>query len=780
MRDKMKKTLGFMLATVCVGAMFAGCGGGTMAYKGDNVNDYVSSASVASNGGFAVEKGDFIYFINGKEAETATNEYGDVVKGALMRISKADLAAGNYANVKMIVPSVLTAKDYDAGIFIYGDYVYYATPTTDRTDKGETANSHIDFKRARLDGKEGAMKDYFLRLSDNTSTYRFVMQNNTVYCLYKEGGALKSVNTETKEITTLVKGAESEFFFDAKNPENPYVYYTMTVTPEGGSAEKYNQIYRVNAAATAKADSANAKYTAYDETGAKIKEYAFNKADLEEQNATAVENGGSATYDFSDYTTYPYVNLGELVLDGVGSASYLYPTQYNWESDRTKCDNEEGYKYTLSTDCYQDGKLYFTRAKQGTSTGSDSANPYRLYYVTDATTNGADWNVIGGNKTVVNTIASTNSTATTATSLFYADGGKEYYIYVADGTLYREGYDNEAKKDIEKVALANGVGTATLMQLDETNKYLYFYKDSGNGSGLSRLQYDGTADDYNTLIREEEYEIVTLDYLVFESDWYKPEIFGDTVLYANAQTFGESTYEYVFAAKMGSVAEIEEANKKYDDVQEYITKSTNPSDLQKAMQYYYRTGETAAFDEYRETTQYSASKIEAFDTFVGLFAEGKQFHGMLEKDLTAQVGKTKEEDAEAIEESWKNTLNKVTEEEEEEDTSLPTWAILLIVFGSLAVVVAVIVAIAIAGNKKKKRKIEAAATVNAYKRKKIDTTDDKSIDVYADEIEEEAEATEETEEVEEVEMVEEVEEVSEEEVVEAEVEATEESAEKDE
>ena len=39
-------------------------------------------------------------------------------------------------------------------------------------------------------------------------------------------------------------------------------------------------------------------------------------------------------------------------------------------------------------------------------------------------------------------------------------------------------------------------------------------------------------------------------------------------------------------------------------------------------------------------------------------------------------------------------------------------------------------------NKKKAAKQAAEATVNAYKRKKIDTTDDKSIDVYATDDEE--------------------------------------------
>jgi hypothetical protein len=45
------------------------------------------------------------------------------------------------------------------------------------------------------------------------------------------------------------------------------------------------------------------------------------------------------------------------------------------------------------------------------------------------------------------------------------------------------------------------------------------------------------------------------------------------------------------------------------------------------------------------------------------------------------------------------------------------------------------VAVPIIFNEKKKRALarEAEATVNAYKRKRIDTTDDKTIDVYAEE-----------------------------------------------
>ena len=160
MRDKMKKILGLALATVSVTSVFAGCK--TTKYKGEPISGYVSEATVSSNGGFAVEKGDYVYFINGQEYNSADNKYGAVVKGALMRISKADLAAGKNTAIT-VVPSLFVAQNMNAGIWIYDDYVYYATPTTDKNLSGDVEYTYIDFKRAKLDGSEGPEK-YFARV----------------------------------------------------------------------------------------------------------------------------------------------------------------------------------------------------------------------------------------------------------------------------------------------------------------------------------------------------------------------------------------------------------------------------------------------------------------------------------------------------------------------------------------------------------------------------------------------------------------------------------------
>ena len=117
-------------------------------------------------------------------------------------------------------------------------------------------------------------------------------------------------------------------------------------------------------------------------------------------------------------------------------------------------------------------------------------------------------------------------------------------------------------------------------------------------------------------------------------------------------------------------------------------------------------------------------------------------------EIIGLVGKMTEDDEEAIATAWADSLLK-PEVEEDEDNSLPGWAIALIVVGSVLVVAAGagVPFLVIYSKKKAEAKREAEATVNAYRRKKIDTTDDKTIDVYADEKAEETEATEATEEV---------------------------------
>jgi hypothetical protein len=746
MRDKTKKILGLTLATLTVAASFAGC---TVKYKGDAVDGYVSNAEVRSNGGFAVEKGEFIYFINAQETMSANNEYGKVVKGALMRISKADLEAGKNTAIT-IVPSLLVSQNMTSGIYIYDNYVYYATPTTDKNLSGEVEYSYVDFKCAPLDGS-AAPSDYFVRTADNDANYRFVKVGEKVYCLYEESienekthtteKFLRSYNITDDKLTTLVKGDASQtFYFDTKNAENPNVYYTMPVTlyadSEYSTAADYNQVYCVNAAATVTVDTKEAKYSVYNGQ-TKIKEYDFDQNYMEEANKEAEKD--HEPYNLKDYTTYPYVNLGSIVFDGIGinNVNENADSRFVWDTDTADRLESDGYTYTVKS--YQGNALYFTRSAVATtsSPGTDT----RLYYLADTKIeqgNSVGMNNFGVATNPVETVA--KNTTNTETALFYTEGATQYYIYFGSGAAYKAGYDNETDTEIAPVCLfstENGESTK-LIALDETDKFFYYY--SGSGNELSRINYSGSADDYNAMLGNNpdfvQYQPIKIPAVKCNTTWYNPEFFGSVVLYAGAQTYGSSStsYYYIHTAKLGTAKALADRAKAYEDVKEAILDYSTDAKISAAIEYYFQTGETEAYDDAKKLypKKYSEKQQAKIAEFIAKFAEGGEYEGCRETDFITFVGKMTEEDAEAIANSWTEYFAEATEATEDE--GLPTWAIVLIcVGGALIVAAGVTIPLVIVYRKKKAAALEAEATVNAYKRKKIDTTDDKSIDVYADE-----------------------------------------------
>lgn len=732
MRNQTKKLLSFVAAATMLTSTLAlsACGD----YKLDDALSLPGTeATVNSNGGFAVEKDGYVYFINGAEDYTAGNKFGDVVKGSLMRIAKSDLSAGNYNKADVVVPMLIGSQNFETGIYIYGDYVYYATPTTDKNLQGVVENSWIDFKRAKLDGSD-TMAGYYFRLSSNSANFRFVEVDSTVYCLYEENSMLKSYNTATKETTVLAKGAGT-FYFNEKEPTDPYVYYTMGVTNDidsnKSSTAAYNQIYRVRADATA---TVNAKEASYTVTGGRT--YDFDKAYLEEVNEeakkTAKEDGTDyeATYVFDDYTTYPYVNLGTLVIDGIGSnytaaVSGSAKIPYN---NATETNQElQGYTYTITR--YENGGVYYTR--------KDNAKLY--YYNADADTT-ATAKEVKANETA--DIVALNTTKASATALFDIVDGAHQYLYLSGSKVYRAtaAVDGDVAEEIEILSGASG---KTLWKTE--GDYLYYYASGTTASGsstsgyqLSRVKYTGTEDNYHVLINgNEEFKPVTLTYVDFASSWYMPEIFGDILLYANAQSVGNTSYNYIYATKLGTAEEIKANNEKYEAVYTYFNDELT-IDVKNAATYLFRTYGTEMeqqfFDDWAEVQEEYKAANDKEISWIEELEEAKTTlvnEKGVESDFINMIGAVKEDDADAMRESWKSYLPYPTEEDEE--GGLPWWAITLIVVGSVIVVAAGVTVPLMILHQKKLKKAEEEATVNAYKHTKIDTTDDKSIDVYADE-----------------------------------------------
>lgn len=771
MSKKYKKIIGVSMAVALLGSAFAFVGCKDDGYKGDVLTGYVSDAQVSSNGGFVVEKGDYVYFINGAEDYTANNKYGDVLKGSLLRIKKSDMKAGNYneETVQRVVPSLFVSGNHDSGIYIYGDYVYYATPTTDTTVKGESKNSELDFKRAKLDGSE-APSETFLRLQSNSSKYRFVTEkgvdrNNDgkddVFCLYEEDSALKSLNVATGEKVVLVKGAGT-FFYDQNDLSNPNVYYTMPVTVEPDSENptsvEYNQIYCVNASARATVNANEASYTV--ENG---RTYSFNKAFMQEK---AEEKG----YDLNDYKTYPYVNLGTLVLDGIGNNTKACKyTQLNGGTaeDQKKATEPQGYVYTITKFASNGDEtgVYFTR-KNIVTTPSE-ASDQKLYYVSESQTKASGWNQITGNQSV-DTVAEEYGDSMNASSkaLFTVekDGDNRVHTYFYTKAEGEKTYLYKQKADEDSIDMTEVDSDVTLWTLH--GDYLYYYGTGTNGYSLNRINYTGTRnltpssgeeyrDDYHEDFGGDEYKAVEFPLVDWYDAWYKPEFVSldetvEMVMYANAQTYGTGTsaYNYIYATETSKsnkdLLDLQKEYEKYEDLLEHEDYK-DESDAQNLIKYFFFGGEVIPeeyAEKYEDLTWDKDAIIAKFTASEGAQAEIRKADSFIQK-----VSRMTDADDTATKEALKGWLIGLDKEETKDESGLPGYAIGLIVAGSVLLVGAgVAIPLVIVMKKKKAKKLEMEATVNAYKRKKIDTTDDKSIDVYADEnaetpVEETAEET---------------------------------------
>lgn len=726
MNKTVKKIFGIATAAV-LGASalsLAACGGTTFKPVAADNSAVVSE----TQGGFLVATQDYYYFINGVEAYTADNTYGEVVKGALKRVKTGDaLDAQKAQEAETVIPSLMVAGNYEGGIYIYGGRIYYATPTDVKNQSGEVQNSYLDFKSAKTDGSD--VKHHF-REDNNSVNYRFVEVEGVVYVLYVKDSNLHSFNTANATDTVLVEGAGT-YLFHKTDKTSPYVYYTMKVQDKKDSdnpipESSYNQIYRVRADATVDPFAGT-----------------WDQEWLNENNDGKV----------------PYVNYGELVLDGRGKLDQK--TKFN-KSDAEPAE-PAGYTYTVQT--YDNGGLYFKReniSKSGDSQGAGAV----LYYLSEDKL--ATLDSVSGNKPVgseggaLEVVANaTNASKASDSAIFFLDEEGEYkhhYIYVDGDYMRRADVKSDGKGSVDELQIAYGVSGATLLSRDVTEDFGYVYYTASNGSGLSvnRAVYTGEAKDYANLQYEEVdtrdlYASVKILNVQHASSWYAPEILDGILFYANAESFGSVSYNYVYTVDLKNDdnalmnnREIKEFNEKYEEItDDYFSKVSSDvsANASTAAKYYFYTGDADKLFEknIKEATDAGKSATYLYtqkeQDFFKAFKDGvskKDNENMPEDgvsrrltDFTNILGEMNEADTDALQEHWKTTLRTYTAPEEEE-TGLPVWAWVLIGVGCGLIVAGAALTAVLLVRKKKKTQGEQKP-----EKMRVDTTDDKDVDVYA-------------------------------------------------
>ncbi|MGN0819146.1 MAG: hypothetical protein ACI4M6_01945 [Christensenellaceae bacterium] len=233
----MKRLLGLIL-TFALCLTLVAC---SPSFK-STVTDY-SSGEVTSNGGFAVEKGEYVYFINGVEQKTASNTFGQVEKGALYRMKKSEIGSG--VKAELVIPKVMYANrnGVNNGIFIFGDYVYYATPSNRKDSAGDVMTSSTEFTKTKLDGTDSKI----IATIKDSDEYRFVKSGENVYLVLNTSNddgdsVLRVYNADNQTMVYETKAITSYMLSDDISSE--YAFYTAKVHNEQtDSDESFNALH---------------------------------------------------------------------------------------------------------------------------------------------------------------------------------------------------------------------------------------------------------------------------------------------------------------------------------------------------------------------------------------------------------------------------------------------------------------------------------------------------------------------------------------------------------
>lgn len=258
----------FLVLVVCVCAClgFVGCDD----LKWSKVTN--DTTGVVSNGGVAVYHDGWLYFINGTKTNNEANNTGTTIQAAIYRVKTDD--EGNilyketevgektssesddeeetkeFLQIERVVGSLV---GFDEGsIYIFGDYLYYATPCKDKNKDGTMLTGKTEFRRYDLVNKNDQFI-YTTQASDDTITYSYYKQGEALnLVVYEQTSAILTSLKLDSEVTQNFKKTDvrsvvmSENFGESVSGTitDNYIYYTLNYD-ENSTILRGVRVYRV-------------------------------------------------------------------------------------------------------------------------------------------------------------------------------------------------------------------------------------------------------------------------------------------------------------------------------------------------------------------------------------------------------------------------------------------------------------------------------------------------------------------------------------------------------
>ena len=411
-----------------------------------------SQVQTFGNGGMAVQKGDYIYFVNGyQSSEDMEKQNASYTIGSLL-IAKLDSNGNLILNEDNLLDDEYyrTMSDklcgFEAtGLYIFGNYLYFTSPCQENESGDEVwAKNRVDFYRIKLDKSSKVERLYQTEVAHASLEYEYYVDGNNVYLLVYE----KETNLDHSDITNRLLRIDA----NSKKVDTIAQDVSSVVMPDSSNEYLKNSFEKIF---YVQDDEENSNYT--------LKQY-------------NISTNSSTTYKTSKesmsakFVTNNYV----YITDNTNSRSIMMRSNFIQNS---------AFEYSgpIETSIYSS----LTMTPEGNC----------IVAVTDNT---IEFFINGDNSPSPRTIVDDEEDITEINIIGYANGSIIYY-------------DNN--NSIKSVSYANIIAGSnadiiTIVTLSDTNtdyfdldnNYLYFYKTVGNHSYLHRLAINNNHDETEEMI----------------------------------------------------------------------------------------------------------------------------------------------------------------------------------------------------------------------------------------------------------------------------------------
>ena len=503
-----KKLLCLIMAVL----MFAGltaCGTETIAMD--------SSAKVSTvKGGFLAETEKYVYFINGVENYTTTYKTGKVTKGALMRTEKKNLADLDADGVtyETVVSKLIVSDDKTAGVYAYGDYVYYAVPSTENNKSGVVKNDQLNFFRTKLDASNTS-KNITGRDFPHSAKFRYIQSGNNVY---------------------LVVYSTELYVYNANTGDQLY-------TTEAGE----------NAKAIDKVDVAEVIFSE-DNSGTNVyfTSLPINKALSDEENIQ--KDSHHVVYQVALGSTSVSAKA-TIVLDGIGTKTV--------GNDDENAEGVDTLGVTVDLLRYNGGNLYLSYTSLNTVVGTVA-----YMAIPEADFANSDWKNRDWLKAEYTlTVKNKNSASVFADSSIIVDKNTIIYVDATYGLLvydYSKASDSTTDFGVSIAFASETIKKATLAFINKEgdDNFLYYYDSSSYFYKVNLTK----------ALEGDDVEEFRINKLAIDTSWYKPEVVEYDGKYYLVAAYSDSTYEsYCYIINMTDLQAEYDAIEDEEEKDEFYT-----------------------------------------------------------------------------------------------------------------------------------------------------------------------------------------------------------------